>query len=63
MKKSVKDLVSIAEAIELLERDGIIVTEDQAEQILEFLGSIAEIVVEQYLESENINLGPPKRDC
>ncbi|MCX2681611.1 hypothetical protein OOZ15_16780 [Galbibacter sp. EGI 63066] len=42
--------MSTARAVNLLAKDGIIVTEEQAEFILEFLYDMAEIAVEQYLK-------------
>jgi hypothetical protein len=39
------------EAVELLRKDGIEVTEEQAKVILEFLYEMADIVVAQYLSN------------
>ena len=40
-------------AVELLRKDGIEVTEEQAKVILEFLYEMAGIVVDQYLAKPN----------
>lgn len=45
-----EEKISPQKAIEILRKDGLEVTLEQAEVILEFLYQMAEIVVEQYLE-------------
>ncbi len=42
--------ISPEKAIEILKRDGVIVTADEAKIILEFLYQMAEIVVDQCLK-------------
>lgn len=42
-------------AIQILEEDGITVTNEEAKEILEFLYMLGEIVVDQYLnQSDNL---------
>lgn len=49
MGVSVAERMPLEKAIELLKEDGIEVTGEEANVILEFLYEIAEIAVEQYL--------------
>lgn len=42
--------ISPEKALEILKRDGVIATTDEAKIILEFLYQMAEIVVDQYLK-------------
>ncbi|MEJ7676299.1 MAG: hypothetical protein WKG06_00135 [Segetibacter sp.] len=49
MKAGAAERMPLEKAIELLKEDGIEVTGEQANVILDFLHIIAEIVVEQYL--------------
>jgi protein-tyrosine-phosphatase len=45
--------ISPEKAIEILKKDGLEVTLEQAKIILEFLYQMSEIVIEQYLEKAN----------
>jgi len=45
--------ISPEKAIEILKKDGLEVTLEQAKIILEFLYQMAEITIDQYLEKAN----------
>ncbi len=53
METSENDKITPERAIEILKRDGLEVTFEQAKLILEFLHQMADIVVEHYLERQN----------
>lgn len=42
--------ISAEKALEILKRDGIIITADEAKIVLEFLYQMSEIVIKQYLK-------------
>lgn len=46
-----EDKISLEKAIEILKKDGLEVTLEQAKLIVEFLYQMAEIVIDQYLET------------
>ncbi|WP_423147787.1 hypothetical protein [Rubrolithibacter danxiaensis] len=48
-----EERISPKKATEILKKDGLEVTLDEAKIILEFLYQMAEIVVDQYLEKVN----------
>lgn len=48
-----EDKISPEKAIEILKKDGLEVTLEQAKLIVEFLYQMADIVVEQYLKNAN----------
>lgn len=50
-----EERISPEKAIEILKKDGLEVTPEQAKLILEFLYEIAEIVVDQYMGNTNLN--------
>jgi len=50
METSVNDKITPEKAIEILRKDGLEVTLEQAKLILEFLYQMADIVVEQHLK-------------
>ncbi len=50
MEASVNDKITPEKAIEILRKDGLEVTLEQAKLILEFLYQMADIVVEQHLK-------------
>jgi len=50
METSVNDKITAEKAVEILKKDGLEVTLDQAKLILEFLYQMAEIVVDQHLK-------------
>lgn len=55
------DKITSYKAMELLRKDGIIVDQERAEIILNFLYEIAEIVVTTYLTNQkNVNLQTDK---
>lgn len=43
--------ITSAKAVELLAQDGIVISEEQAKIILEFMYEMAEVVVDQYLNN------------
>ena len=45
-----REKISPEQAIEILKRDGVMVSADEAKIILKFLYQMAEIVVDQYLQ-------------
>jgi len=47
--------ISPEKAIEILKKDGLEVTLEQAKLILEFLYQMADVVVDQYLEKSKLN--------
>ncbi len=53
METSENGKITPERAIEILKRDGLEVTFEQAKLILEFLHQMADIVVAQYLERQN----------
>lgn len=46
-----EEKISPEKAIEILNKDGLVVTLEQAKLIVEFLYQMAEIVIDQYLET------------
>ncbi len=50
METSVNDKITPEKAIEILKKDGLEVSLEQAKLILEFLYQMADIVVEQHLK-------------
>ncbi len=50
MEISVNDKITPERAIEILKKDGLEVTLEQAKLLLEFLFQMAEIAVDHYLE-------------
>ena len=50
METSVNDKITPEKAIEILRKEGLEVTLEQAKLILEFLYQMADIVVEQHLK-------------
>ena len=49
------DKITPARAMKLLAEDGVIVSEEEAKIILEFMSEMAEITVDQYLRSSKKN--------
>ena len=47
-----EEKISPENAIEILKKDGLDVTVEQAKLIVEFLYEMAEVVVDQYLETK-----------
>ncbi|WP_166088726.1 hypothetical protein [Mucilaginibacter inviolabilis] len=52
MKNESINVMTVQRAKELLAKDGVIVNDKQAKEILEFLQTIADIAVAQYLRSK-----------
>lgn len=59
MKEELRKEITPQRAIELLRQDGIEVDEQNATLILDFLFEIAEIAVDQYLESAKRSVNLP----
>lgn len=59
MKEELRKEITPQRAIELLRQDGIEVDEQNAALILNFLFEIAEIAVDQYLESAKRSVNLP----
>ncbi len=48
------DKISVEKAVQVLHKDGVSVTSEQAKIILDFLYIMSEIVVDQYLNTNEI---------
>ncbi len=48
--KDFKNIISIDEALEVFERNGLIFNREQVREILEFMDKIAKLVVEEYVK-------------